>query len=140
MKKLESIIIKFRDSETIICCLSYLTLFGWISAFVLHDTRKSHNPLCVFHLRQALGINLIFSLGYLLLTVLNFLPYMTYLFLFCSTLIYALLLFFYFVGIKNSVEHNPKELPYIGKYISFYLKDVFYSYTQNSHLESFECF
>ena len=47
----------YKNNPKVISIISYLTIIGWLLAYVLNDQKS---PLASFHLRQSLGIYLVF--------------------------------------------------------------------------------
>ncbi|MWB93060.1 DUF4870 domain-containing protein [Flavobacterium sp. GA093] len=91
--------------------LSYITIIGWIVAFVKSKDLNPKSDLVTYHLKQGLGIflvsfavNIILSIIVMTVTSLYFLNYIGY-------AIFILWIF----GIINAVNQQKKPIPIIGK-------------------------
>ncbi|QSB29197.1 DUF4870 domain-containing protein [Flavobacterium sp. CLA17] len=91
--------------------LSYITIIGWIVAFVKSKDLTPKSDLVTYHLKQGFGIflvsfavNIILSVVVMTVTSLYFLNYIGY-------AIFMLWIF----GIINAVNEQKKPIPIIGK-------------------------
>jgi uncharacterized membrane protein len=91
--------------------LSYVTIIGWIVAFVKSKELTPKSDLVTYHLKQGFGIflvtfvlNIILSVVIMTITSLYFLSYIGY----------ALLILWIF-GIINAANEQKKPIPVIGK-------------------------
>jgi uncharacterized membrane protein len=102
------------DNGKTVAILSYLTLIGWIVAFVMHSSNKT--ALGAFHLRQALMLYLVTTVGYMVLPILAFIPFLGWLLsgvLWISLLLGGLVL--WIMGLISAVNSEQKPLPAIGE-------------------------
>lgn len=96
-------ILEGRDHAVI----SYLTIFGTIIALFLNKEKK--NPFASFHIRQALGLWLLFfALGYIVSVFDNW-------FITLGFWMFFGVLFIY--GFINAVAGNIETVPIVGKMI-----------------------
>jgi len=102
-----------QTSPKTIAIISYITIIGWIVAMVLNN--KERSSLGNFHIRQALGIHLMFVLAKMLPFVLGGAISG---FLFFATL--TLLI----IGILDAVGEKEKPLPIIGEQFQEWFKTV----------------
>ena len=91
--------------------LSYVTIIGWIIAFVKNKDLTPKSDLVTYHLKQGFGIflvsfavNIILSIVVTTVTSLFFLSYIGY----------AILILWIF-GIINAANEQKKPIPVIGK-------------------------
>ncbi|WP_269234243.1 DUF4870 domain-containing protein [Flavobacterium flavigenum] len=91
--------------------LSYITIIGWIVAFVKNKDLNPKSDLVTYHLKQGFGIflvslavNIILSVVIATVTSLYFLSYIGY-------AIFILWIF----GIINAANEQKKPIPVIGK-------------------------
>ncbi|MCS4305621.1 DUF4870 domain-containing protein [Chryseobacterium sp. BIGb0232] len=98
------------NSKTI-SILSYVTIIGWIIAYVKSKDLSTKNDLAHYHLEQGLGfflltvvVNIILSITVSILPVLSFLNY-----------IGLILLILWVFGIINAANEQRKPIPVIGK-------------------------
>lgn len=98
------------DKKTL-SILSYITIIGWIVAFVKNKDLNPKSDLVTYHLKQGFGIflfslavNIILSVVVTAVTSLYFLSYVGY-------VIFILWIF----GIINAANEQKKPIPVIGK-------------------------
>jgi uncharacterized membrane protein len=98
------------DGRTI-AWVSYITLIGWIIAFVSHSNTLVKSSLATFHLRQSFGLMLI----WLALIVIRFALFLTIPILGLLITIASIGLFVLWVmGLINAVNGEEKPLPLLG--------------------------
>lgn len=92
--------------------VAYLTLVGWLIAFLQYRNSEEKSPLVRFHLRQMFGL----MVGYILIWMLSQVLYMG-IFPGIWTLQWVLwvaLFIFWLVGIVSALNGEEKPLPLIG--------------------------
>lgn len=101
----------FNMNSKTISILSYVTIIGWIIAYVKSKDLTVKNDLANYHLEQGLGfflltvvVNIILSITIPILPVLSFLNY-----------IGLLLLILWVFGIINAANEQKKPIPVVGK-------------------------
>jgi uncharacterized membrane protein len=99
----------------IIAIISYLTLLGWLIAFLLYLNDKKKEELASFHLKQSLGLAL-FELFTSLLMARIFPMSIRFL----SFIFFVLLI----IGIYNVTIGEKRPLPWIGKYFEQWFKGI----------------
>lgn len=90
--------------------VSYLTIIGWIIAFVTYSNMNPKSSLATFHLRQSFGI---FAIGFALYFVfftLIFIPFLSPL----ISLIGLGLLVLWILGLIAALNGEEKPLPVVG--------------------------
>lgn len=80
-----------------VAILSYITLFGFIAAIIIHSNKKTQ--LGAFHLRQMLGL---FLTGILMI-----IPFL-------NILVGICLLVFWIMGLISAVKGEMKPIPLVG--------------------------
>lgn len=92
----------------IIC---YLTIVGWIIAFLLHSSDKTR--LAAFHLRQSLGLMVLILAIYLI----NY-PLVSILFFggIASLVLNVALVVLWIIGLLSAIRAEEKPLPFLGEY------------------------
>lgn len=91
--------------------LSYITIIGWIIAFVKSKDLSPKSDLVTYHLKQGFGIFLLtFAINIILSVVLAIVPSLYFL----SYIGYALLILWIF-GIINAANEQKKPIPVVGK-------------------------
>lgn len=96
-----------------IAIISYLTIIGWIIAYVLHGNNKTQ--LGAFHLRQSLFLMLTGFGITILQWILIFIPILGWI---VSILLYFVLLglfVLWILGLISAINGEEKEVPFIGK-------------------------
>ena len=86
------------NNGKIVAIVSYLTIIGWIIAFLLHMGNKS--SLGAFHLRQALGLMLTFL-------VFSVIPMIGW-------ILMLVLLVFWVLALVSALQGQKTPLPIIG--------------------------
>lgn len=89
--------------------ISYITLIGWLIAFV--SGKENSNSLLKYHLRQSLGLTIISAIFNVIVIVLtSILPFL-------SIIAYFSIVFFglMIIGMINASNEIEKPLPLIGK-------------------------
>lgn len=99
-------------SNKAIGIISYITLIGWIIAFILHRSNEERSAAAGFHIEQALGLlilGLIFSVAF---TVLAFIPFLGLL------ILPAWLGFFvlWLLGLINAIQEKQEPIPLVGAF------------------------
>ncbi len=90
-----------KNDPKIIAVVSYLTLIGWLIAYVLN---KPRDTFASFHMRQSLGINLIFVAS----GIIAIIPFLGWL---VSMAGYLVGLVFWLIGILSAVQGEEKLIP-----------------------------
>lgn len=101
-----------NDNSKTIAILSYITLIGWIIAFILHSNDQNKSSLGAFHLRQGLGLAILGVCAWVVMIILIFIPFIGWL---LNTLIWIGLMVLLVIGIINAANGEEKPLPIIGE-------------------------
>lgn len=91
--------------------LCYLTIIGWIIAFLLHSGDKT--KLAAFHLRQSLGLMVLILAIYLINYPLVSIPFFGGI---ASLILNAALVVLWVIGLLYAIKAEEKPLPVIGEY------------------------
>ena len=97
-----------QDNGRTVAIVSYITLFGWIIALIIHSSNKTR--IGAYHLRQTLGLMILIGLVAIFGYVLNFLP-------FGGLMGLALnigLLVLWLMGLISAINGQEKPLPLVG--------------------------
>lgn len=94
-----------------ISILSYVTIIGWVIAYVKSKDLSPKSDLVVYHLKQGLGF---FILSVLVNTILSGIVKLIPALSFLSYINFALLILWIF-GIINAVNEQKKPIPVVGK-------------------------
>ncbi|MBC9909645.1 DUF4870 domain-containing protein [Chitinophaga varians] len=94
-----------------ISILSYVTIIGWIVAYVKSKDLSPKSDLVVYHLKQGLGFFILSVLiNVALSVVVSIVPSLGFL-----TYIGLALLILWIFGIINAVNEQKKPIPVVGK-------------------------
>lgn len=103
------------SNAQLIAIVSYLTLIGWIIAFVLYQNDKSE--LAIFHIRQTLGIYLIGIVGVLFFWI----PLIGWI---LSIILPIFIFVLWIVGLINAAQGETKPVPLVGDFIQDLFKNI----------------
>jgi uncharacterized membrane protein len=90
--------------------ISYLTILGWVAAIILYLNSDRTNTLVKYHLRQSLGIMLVFAAVGIICAI----PVLGWLFGRFLLLATSILWLF---GIIYALTGHEKPIPFIGRFI-----------------------
>jgi uncharacterized membrane protein len=99
------------DAKTI-AWVSYLTLIGWIIAFVSYGNMNPKGSLATFHLRQSFGLILLGIVSSLIFRMLGGLSVIGIL----SPIVWILLIVLWILGLLAAVNGEEKPVPVVGTY------------------------
>jgi uncharacterized membrane protein len=99
------------SNAQLIAIVSYLTLIGWIIAFILYQNDKSE--LAIFHLRQALGIVIIGAIGWIIFWI----PIIGW---FAAIFLFVI----WIMGIISAAQGEMKPVPLLGKLFQDIFKGI----------------
>jgi len=99
------------DNGKTVAILAYVTLIGFIIAIIMHTSGTNKTRLGAFHLRQALGLFIMYIAGLFLLMIISMVMW----FLWALIPIWGLCAFvFLILGIVNAANGQEKPIPLIG--------------------------
>lgn len=100
------------DAKTI-AWVSYLTLIGWIIAYVSYGNLNPKSSLATYHLRQSFGIMVTSLVIYIAFWMLVFMvPFLSFL----ITIIWIALVVLWVLGLISALNGEEKPLPVVGTY------------------------
>ena len=102
------------DNGKTIAIVAYLTLIGWIVAFIMHNNNKTE--LGAFHIRQMLGIIIV---G-IVLNVIGVFSGISILFWICRIFAIAL----WALGILGALQGEKKPVPVLGDQFQQWFKGI----------------
>jgi uncharacterized membrane protein len=98
------------DSKTI-AWLSYITIIGWIVAYVNHSNSVVKSSLATFHLRQSFGLMVVYFAIWIINIMLMFIiPFLSTV----IWLLYIVVIVFWVIGLVNAINGEEKPLPAVG--------------------------
>ena len=99
-------------SNKTMAILAYVTIIGWVVAYLQYKKSSDRNPLVNYHLGQSLGlIILTFILGIVISVVVSIVPSLYIL----SLIVSVLSLVFLLLGVVAANNEVLKPLPIVGK-------------------------
>jgi uncharacterized membrane protein len=100
-----------------VAIISYITLVGWVIAYVMNQDEANRSSLSTFHLRQMLGIAILGIAG----AIFNVIPFVGWI----VGLVASLATFvFWVMGLLSAVNGEEKPVPIIGELIQEKLADI----------------
>jgi len=102
------------NDPRIISLIAYITLMGWFIALILNNPK---NEQASFHIRQALGVNLIFLVGsmFFIIPILGWIIGMTF---------YIASFLFWLYGFSLAWEGDQDNVPIVGKYFQEWFRGL----------------
>lgn len=110
-----------NENAKTIAILSYITLIGWIIAFVMHSNEQNKSSLGAYHLRQGLGLAIFGVCAWVVMIILMFIPFIGW---FLNMLIWIGLLVLLVLGIINAANGEEKPLPLVGELFNKMLSGI----------------
>ncbi len=102
-----------KEGKTI-AIISYITIIGIVVAFVMNNDKK--NPFAAFHIRQSIGIYLLFFLINLL-TRYGSMGWV-------DNILYFIVLAFLIIGIVGAIQEEEKKIPFLGDQFQEWFKNI----------------
>ncbi|WP_394758411.1 DUF4870 domain-containing protein [Flavobacterium sp.] len=94
-----------------ISIISYITIIGWVIAFIMYGNNPEKSSLAKFHLKQSFGLALLGILNFIIEgVVVSFAPSASILFTIIGLGIFVL----WIIGIVNAVNEEEKPVPLVG--------------------------
>jgi uncharacterized membrane protein len=103
--------------------LAYITLIGYIVAIVMHGNNKT--KIGSYHLKQATGLILFSIASWLALMIIAFLPFIGFLILFLSPVLWILILVLVIMGVINAANGAMKPIPVLGTLFEKWFANAF---------------
>ena len=98
-------------SNKAIGIVAYITLIGWIIAFVLHKSKDDKSPQAGFHIEQALGLIIVSVvasiIGQILTAIVGILGLL-------MTIVYLGIFVLWIIGLINAINEKQEPIPLIG--------------------------
>lgn len=109
------------DGKTI-AIISYITIIGWIIAYVQYGNNKSQ--LAIFHIRQSLFLMLCAFAVCLISMLFAFIPYISWIISLAINLSMLAFLVLWVIGLINAINREEKPLPLLGNKAQDVLKGM----------------
>ncbi len=98
-------------SNKTISIVSYLSIIGWVIAYISYKNANNNSSLCRYHLKQGLGVSIISIVINIILTIVASISPSIAGILSLAGLVVIILWVF---GIINAVNEQEKPVPVIG--------------------------
>ncbi len=102
-----------KEPKTI-AALSYITILGWVIAFILHQDNKSW--LGGYHLRQSLGLHVLLIASGLVNSAFTGIPALGVIMNFLVSVFSFALFILWVFGLINALSGEEKPLPVVGEF------------------------
>lgn len=100
-------------SNKAIGIVAYITIIGWIIAFVIHQGKDDKSALAGYHIEQSLGLILVaFGLMIVYMILIAAIPPLGLL----MTLVNIGLIVLWVFGLINAINEKREPIPLIGKF------------------------
>ena len=110
------------DNGKTIAIVSYLTLVGWVIAYIMYGGNKQQ--LSAYHIRQSLGIMITGVLFYVLQFMLLFVPFIGWLISLIMIPLGLLLFLAWIMVLIAAINGEEKPVPFIGNKIQEMLSSL----------------
>lgn len=114
------------ENDKVLAIISYLTPLGWIVSFVLYnnDSGKDKMMLTPFHLRQSLGLILIFLLIPLFSFLFSPVPFVGWLYSLLKNFLYLGNFILWVWGLWSAVNYRLVPVPFVGEWFQQLFKSL----------------
>lgn len=110
------------DNGKTVAIVSYLSIIGWIIAYVLHGSNKT--ALGTFHLRQTIALFITGICIWIAQILLVFIPYIGWALDILLIFVYAGLFVLWLIGFIGAVNGQEKAMPVIGRRAQEWFKGI----------------
>ena len=100
------------DNGKTVALVSYLTIIGWVVAYVMYSSQKT--ALGAFHLRQSIAIFIIGFILYVANIIFFFVPYLGWIINIALLLAGVGLFVLWILGLVAAINGEQKSVPIIG--------------------------
>jgi uncharacterized membrane protein len=101
------------DNSKTVALLSYITIVGWVIAFVMNSSQKT--ALGAYHLRQTLFLYIIAICMYIAEVILLFIPFIGWLIAILLWLAFIGIFVLWIIGLIAAVNGEQKPIPLVGE-------------------------
>jgi len=101
------------DNGRTVALVSYLTIIGWVVAYVMYSSQKT--ALGAFHLRQSIALFIIGFMLYVLNMIFFFVPFLWWVINIALAVAGVGLFVLWIIGLVAAVNGEQKPVPVIGQ-------------------------
>jgi uncharacterized membrane protein len=102
-----------RDDGKTVAIVSYLSIIGWIIAYVLHG--NSRTSLGAYHLRQTITLFIVAICTWILQLLMVFIPYVGWIIDILLIFVYIGIFVLWLIGFISAINGQEKPMPLIGQ-------------------------
>lgn len=113
--------------DKLLAIIAYITIIGWVISFLVYKSDKGNGeayPLYRFHLKQSLGLMILFFLVPAVQWFFSFIPFMLWLMNLVTPLLYLGIFILWLLGLINAINGETKEVPILGQYLQHLFRDL----------------
>ncbi len=110
------------DEGKAVAIISYLSIIGWIIAYIMYGNNKS--PLAAFHLRQTITLYIASLAIWIVEMILAFIPIIGLLASIAAVILYIAFFVFWIIGFLAAINGQEKAMPFIGVQAQAWLKGI----------------
>lgn len=100
-------------SNKAIGIVAYITIIGWIIAFIVHKGKDNKSKLAGYHIEQSLGLIIV---AVILAVIGNILVAIAGIFSFILLLINLAIIVLWVLGLLNAINEKHEPIPLIGPF------------------------
>ena len=110
------------DDGKTVAIISYLSIIGWIIAYVIHGSNKT--LLGAYHLRQTIALFITGLCTWVLQLLLVFIPVIGWIISILLIFVYIGLFVLWIIGFIAAINGQEKPIPLIGKQAQQWFKGI----------------
>ena len=110
------------DDGKTVAIISYLSIIGWIIAYVMYGNNKTQ--LGAYHLRQTIALFVVGILTWVVQMFLIFIPVIGWIIGIFLNFVYLLLFVLWIIGFIAAINGQEKPMPVIGKKAQEWFKGI----------------
>ena len=110
------------DQGKTIAIISYLSIIGWIIAYIMYGNNRS--PLAAYHLRQTITLYIASLSVWIVEMILAFIPVIGLLALIAAIILYIAFFILWIIGFIAAVNGQEKAMPFIGVQAQAWFKGI----------------
>ena len=115
-------LVKPADDGKTVAIVSYLSIIGWIIAYVMYGNNKT--PLGAYHLRQTIALFIVGLCTWILQMMLIFIPIIGWIISILLIFVYIGLFVLWIIGFIAAINGEEKPMPVIGKKAQEWFKGI----------------
>lgn len=113
--------------DKLLAIMSYITPVGWILSYLVYKSDMEHKnsyPLYSFHMKQSLGLFLLFVMIPAVQLFFFFVPFISWIITLISPLLYLGVFVIWLLGLTGAINETNTPVPLIGIYLQRWFKEV----------------